>query len=455
MEKKNIHISHAILRAVSIFDPKGKSEKDFAKRLELLGFSKQSFHHNSLDFFKNNYYPEFKELIFSNQEKETVQTFRKEFNQSIYFLKTVFNPDENKNIITPIETTLNYCDLFIFPDGLSFFMLDFSSSNKTISEISDINFMIQKLDAVTKVKIEHKEFNWIEWVEENCLLGNKILSETAGKQIPIDSYSGSKFKLFTVLETKEAILQEQRLELLYDIGCNSRIGTAGGTERESPSKSYYNELMKNTISVFQNYDILPLFDSFTVIGNDILTSNQSGELKDTFAYKTWSDTYFRLVLFNLYLKFNLFKYNAEAKEDSVKTREKFEEFVNKYNFSHISFNFLPNLIIKNHRKTLEIDSELDLFQKRINRISLAIQEKQQGRMDNLIMLITIISSASSIQPIFKVLDNFRGTHHWSPILFYTIATSVFIVLAILVVSFLFPTQLKKTIKKISRYLTKE
>ncbi len=443
MEKKNIHISHAILRAVSIFDPKGKKNKDdFSKNLTKHGFELQLFQENSLNFFKNNYYPEFKELIFNNKENDAVLTYRKTFNQVLIF------PRETK-------ITLNYCDLFIFPDGLSFFMLDFSCTDKTISEISDINFMIQKLDAITKISIDQKEFKWIEWVEENCLLGNKILSENADKQISIDAFSGSKFKLFTVLETAIPIIHEQRMELLYDIGCNAKIGSAGGTEKDSPSSLYYADLLKNAISVFQNYDILPLFDTFTVIGHNLLSSNQEGEITETFAYKTWSDTYFRLVLFNLYLKFNLFKYNAEAKEDSVKTREKFENFVNKYNFSHISFNFLPNLIVKNHRKTLEIDSELDLFQKRINRISLAIQEKQQGRMDNLIMLITIISSASSVPSIFKVLDNFRGTHHWSPVLFYTIATSVFIVLAILVVGFLFPTQFKKTIKKISRFLTKE
>ena len=440
MKTPELVINHAILRASSIFDPKGKSEKDFAERLEEIGFSKQYFQQNSLDFFKNNYYPEFKELIFSNKGKEAVQTFRKEFNKVIVF------PRE-------IEATLNFCDLYIFPDGLSFFMLDFSTSNKTISEISDINFIIQKLDAFTKMKIEHKEFNWIEWVEENCLLGNKILSETAGKQIPIDSYSGSKFKLFTVLETKEAIPQEQRLELLYDIGCNAKIGSAGGKENYSPSDSYYAELMKNTISVFQNYDILPLFDTFTVIGNDILTSNQSGELKDTFAYKTWSDTYFRLVLFNLYLKFNLFKYNADAKEDSVKTREKFEDFVNKYNFSHISFNFLPNLLVKNHRKSLEIDSELDLFQKRINRISLAIQEKQQGRMDKLIMLITIVSSAGSIKPIFDTLDSYRDNLDWSPIIFYTIVSVVFILLGSFVVRFIFPTQVRNIIQKLKKIIS--
>ena len=440
MKTPELVINHAILRAASIFDPKGESEKYFAETLEEKGFSKLSFHSNSLDFFKNNYYPEFKELIYSNQEKEAVQTFRKEFNKVIVF------PRE-------IEATLNFCDLYIFPDGLSFFMLDFSTSNKTISEISDINFIIQKLDAVTKMKIEHKEFNWIEWVEENCLLGNKILSETAGKQIPIDSYSGSKFKLFTVLETKEAIPQEQRLELLYDIGCNAKIGSAGGKENYSPSDSYYAELMKNTISVFQNYDILPLFDTFTVIGNDILTSNQSGELKDTFAYKTWSDTYFRLVLFNLYLKFNLFKYNADAKEDSVKTREKFEDFVNKYNFSHISFNFLPNLLVKNHRKSLEIDSELDLFQKRINRISLAIQEKQQGRMDKLIMLITIVSSAGSIKPIFDTLDSYRDKLDWSPIIFYTIVSVVFILLGSFVVRFIYPTQVRNIIQKLKKIIS--
>ncbi len=434
MQTPELVINQAILRAVSIFDPKGKSEKGFAKRLEVNGFSKQSFHHSSLDFFKNNYYPEFKELIFSNQEKEAVQTFRKEFNKVIVF------PRE-------IEATLNFCDLYIFPDGLSFFMLDFSTSNKTISEISDINFIIQKLDAVTKMKIEQKEFNWIEWVEENCLFGNKILSETAGKQIPIDSYSGSKFKLFTVLETKVAIPQEQRLELLYDIGCNAKIGSAGGKENYSPSDSYYTELMKNAISVFQNYDILPLFDSFTVIGNDILTSNSPGEFKDSFAYKTWSDTYFRLVLFNLYLKFNLFKYNADAKEDSVKTREKFEDFVNKYNFSHISFNFLPNLLVKNHRKTLEIDSELDLFQKRINRISLAIQEKQQGRMDTLITIVTVLSSLGSVGPILDVLEDFRKEHHWSDAFFYSISITIFLLLVGVLARLVFPDHIKKTLKK--------
>ena len=60
MKTPELAINHAILRAVSIFDPKGKSEKDFAERLEEIGFSKQYFQQNSLDFFKNNYYPEFK-----------------------------------------------------------------------------------------------------------------------------------------------------------------------------------------------------------------------------------------------------------------------------------------------------------------------------------------------------------------------------------------------------------
>ena len=54
MEKKNIHISHAILRAVSIFDPKGKKNKDdFSKNLTKHGFELQLFQENSLNFFKN------------------------------------------------------------------------------------------------------------------------------------------------------------------------------------------------------------------------------------------------------------------------------------------------------------------------------------------------------------------------------------------------------------------
>jgi len=436
MEKSNIHISHAILRATSIFEPGGR-KSEFISKLKNKGFTNFHFNSESLHFFKNNYYPEFKELIFSNEKTNAIQTFRKEFNQTIIFPREII-------------VTLNYCDLFIFPNGLSFFMLDFSTSNKTISEISDINFMIQKLDAFTLVKLDQQEVLWIRWIETNCLLENKICSDNSDIQIPIDSYSGSKFKLFSILETSLPISQTLRLELLYDIGCNTKIGSAGGKENYSPSDSYYTELMNNAITVFQNYDILPLFDSFSVIGNDLFTSSKQQEIKETDAYKTWSETYFRLVLFNLYLKFNLFKYNAEVIEDSIKTRERFENFINTYNFSHISFSFLPNLLVKNHRKSLEIDSELDLFQKRIQRISLALQERQQNRMDKLITLITIFSYFGSIIPILKELELYRNNHEISQILFYSILFITFLFISFIGLRFLFPLHFKKIIRKIKR-----
>ena len=63
-------------------------------------------------------------------------------------------------------------------------------------------------------------------------------------------------------------------------------------------------------------------------------------------------------------------------DSSVKIRDEFESFLNTYNISHISYNFLPNLIAEKHRKSLQIDSELEKFQDRINRISQEIQEKE-------------------------------------------------------------------------------
>ena len=91
----------------------------------------------------------------------------------------------------------------------------------------------------------------INWIEENCLSGIKIASDSQSPKVEVDEYSGSKFKLFTLLDIEETISKEQTEELLYDIGCVAKIGSAGSNEDFSPSVDYYNSLLANKISVFK------------------------------------------------------------------------------------------------------------------------------------------------------------------------------------------------------------
>ena len=92
-----------------------------------------------------------------------------------------------------------------------------------------------------------------------------------------DFWIGSKFKLFTVVdieECKEIKAPGVISELLYDIGTVSPINVANGQHGLSPSKSFFEEIMTDKIEVFQNYAMLPLFDSFTTVGYNLLNGNE-------------------------------------------------------------------------------------------------------------------------------------------------------------------------------------
>ena len=204
-------------------------------------------------------------------------------------------------------------------------------------------------------------------------------------------------------------------------------------------------MINDKISVFNNYAILPLFDTFTVVGYNLLNEDKYGTKRST-----WSQTYFRIYLYNLLIKYNLYRYNMDMEHDSVKVRDEFESFLNTYNLSHISYNFLPNLIFHNHRKSLQIDEELTKFQERINRISQAIQEEQQKRSNLLLGIVGAMTSISSAKPIFEILENTRKDLSWNHGIFYSLTLLTTILLALPILAYLFPEKKKQLIRKWKR-----
>lgn len=261
MDYSNKQINHAIIKAISIFEITKK--RDFETTLVKNNYSISLINEESEKFFKNYFYPEFRHLLFSNIKTESVKTFTKKIDTVFTFMLQ----NEKGEFFRHTKINVNQCDLFLFPIGIHFFSIDFSLENTTFNDVSNINFFIQKLDHNVFIMNDKNEtFQWIDWIEQNCLNSIKILPKDPTDFVSVDAYSGSKFKIYNVIETTEELSQKNRLNLLYDLGCNARIGTAEGNGKDSPSDSYLNELLENKISVFQNYDILPLFDSFTVIG---------------------------------------------------------------------------------------------------------------------------------------------------------------------------------------------
>lgn len=433
MNKSKLIVNASIIKIIGVFEFDGQN-KNFDELL-----TKNLFSRNIIDdidsIHKNLWYPEFRNMFVLEKGNNSCKVYHKTINKELSFLL-------NKNT----ETKQNEClsvsilnvELFTFKEVLHFFSIEVSINQNELNYYSDLTFVINKFNSI--VFHNAVETKWVNWIEQNCLAGIKV-SSTEKYNVKVDDYSGSKFKLYTVLNLEEDIDEKTREELLYDIGCSAKIGSAGGNQYYSPSFDYYKSLFKNKITVFNNYTALPLFDSFTVIGNYLIDTD-----KDSFKRKTWAESYFKIVLYNLFIKFNLFRYNSELQEESiideVELRDKFERFLNTYNFSHISYNFLPNLIYKNHRKSLDIDNELVLFQKRINRISQSIQEEQQKRSNVLLAIVGVFTSISSAKPVFELIDTSRKTLGINPIVYYVMLGLLFFLIAIPVLIYLFPQKYK-------------
>jgi len=437
MDKSKLVVNDSIIKIIGIFEA-GNKKNELQRLLENNHFKNSPIKDGADNTHKNLWYPEFRNMFILEKGENASKIYHKEINRELTFL---LRENYQTKVKDYFDASILNVELFTFNEGLHFFSIEVSIKQEELSYYSDLTFIINKFNS--KVVNNESETNWVNWIEENCLAGIKITS-TEKLNVKVDDYSGSKFKLFTVLDLADSLDASTTDELLYDIGCGAKIGSAGGAEYFSPSQDYYKSLLKNKISVFSNYTILPLFDSVTVIGNKLF--DNSSEIKKQNSIKTWSQSYFRIVLYNLFIKFNLFRYNSELQEnsttDEVELRDKFESFLNTYNLSHISYNFLPNLIFQSHKESLDIKNELKLFQKRIVRISESIKEEQQKRSNVLLGIVGIFTSIGAVQPIYEFIESSRVSFAFNPILFYCIIAIILIILAIPVLIYLFPQKYK-------------
>lgn len=432
-----IKANAAIIRLVGIFEH--KNPQQCISGFENIGYRRESLEAETQTFLKNTFYPEFRDLMFLGIENSSATILKRKEDINVTFIKEQFSGDIH------VQTKLADIELYIFKNGLHFFSLQLDPLHLELEKLSDLMYCAR--DFKTEIFLSDKKEHWINWLETELLNGIQISSKDKQK-VHVDEFSGSKFKLFSVIDIPELennIDVETREKLLYDLGTVSMIGSAGGNSYHSPSQAYLELLMKDKISVFNNYTILPLFDSFTTLGNNLLTANYPQGVIDK--VRSWSQTYFRIYLYNIFIKYNLFRYNLEMGDDSVKVRDEFESFLNTYNLSHISYNFLPNLLFHQHSKGLQIDEELQKFQERINRISQAIQEEAQKRSNLLLTFVGAMTSISGLQPLLEYLEIGRKNLGFGYLSYYPLLLVLLFMLAIPVLAYLFPEKKKQLLKK--------
>ncbi len=219
---------------------------------------------------------------------------------------------------------------------------------------------------------------------------------------------GNKLKLFFCLSHEFTFPAEySESHLLYDLATCAPPGTAAGLgERPElkPSDSYYSGLTgRYRISVFDNWSALCLFDTFTLV--------QRGPVYDF----NWEFRYFRfLYIHSLFVKsylaetsreFYLHTMNRDLEED-------FFEFDKHYNFRHVSYNFLPQMICEKIREGLNIERELSDIREAIvrdNHKRLERRETEEAKNEKRINLVLfIIALLTVVEAVYHGTEWFYG-----------------------------------------------
>jgi hypothetical protein len=337
-------------------------------------------------------------------------------------------------------------ELFLFNNEVGILSLTFEPETLDILCISDLTVALKSFD--TPVESGNIQSVFHEFISANILAGIQL----RGKNVKADDYSGSKFKIYSVINTTDPDdgSKYDRDKLVFEIGTGSRIGELGSNGYNAPSQEYFDEIMGNSIKVFNNYTGLALLDSFTVIGNGDPSGKQiffQSKDKHFYQFNTYNRIYFAIYVLNLYIRYNIFRFNAVFNDNPVKTREEFELFVNDYNYSHISFNFLPNIFHQKIYAALNIDDEINHFEKRLGSLATKIQEDQEKRQATLLGLVSVLTGLSSFSDIIDLLEKLRSQIGWSTGLFYASLVFLLVALAVPLLIYLFPESAKKIKRK--------
>ena len=335
----------------------------------------------SLQFLKDYFYPNFRNLMFLRDNEDETFRYVKLDNQTV---SLIYGRNERRRIYS---IGIHKSELYLFKEQIGLFSIsiEIQEANKNLDDISNIISIVKNFDA----ELENGTL-WHHWISKE-LLANIPLRSTDESIVSSDEYSGSKFKVYSVLDFEHE--RQERKNHLYDIATSSPLGAGFGRGFYAPDEQYFDQIMTNRIAVFTNWEAVCLFDSFCCIGDKNL--NEPGSI----SYISWDYTYFRIYLYRLFFKYNLYRYNSMINETDAKKillRDQFESFLNKYNIGHISFNFLGNELFNKTGHALELDKELITFRERINNLSKVLQEERESKTNNLLQIYIILQTNKKI-----------------------------------------------------------
>jgi hypothetical protein len=194
LDKNTLKVSSSIIKIIGVFE--SVNVKKTISGFKSIGYSSDSLDDDTLGFYKNYWYQEFRDLLFLFKGDAAAEYLTKNIEKEFEFIKT--EDYITKEPIIKVSAGIKSVELFLFPNGLHFFSIELYTPVLSLLEISELTNCARDFDK--KVVIDGETIKWVNWIEKNCLNNIKISSNPTEAPVSVDEFSGSKFKLFTVVD---------------------------------------------------------------------------------------------------------------------------------------------------------------------------------------------------------------------------------------------------------------
>lgn len=348
------------------------ADADFAAKMAADPFWTQSVYTSEdVENGSKFYFPEFVDLCM-----EKVKTFRHEIDKKIMVKSR--GGQMKPALLTDIQ-------VYLYPFGIVLYSIGMRQDDVEIADSFDVLMSARMLVSMNGDS---------DFVKE-AIAPLDALRQKAGAESLLES--GNKFKIFrSVVVDSEVVGQKEFDKLLFSAGTMTMYDE---NDSMSFTQSYFESILsKGRLSVFRNWAALSILDTYTIL------AFQPKE----FMLKSWENDYFsKLYLYSLFRKFFLFRLNDRFRSDPSRIaglKNELESFESEYSFPMLSYNFLPELVVKSMEAGLDIEEEKEKITVMVTREKERKEAETGDKMNLFLGVISALTLFSAIWDFSCLMD---------------------------------------------------
>lgn len=323
---------------------------------------------------------------------------------------SIFNDKSGElKVIDGYNLQLTNLHIYRFPLGITLYAIEIDDSGSDLNDLTYAHSLIREIPS--------------RWSQLNAEFRDALAPLM--NLIPDGSLSatrGNKLKVFQILLVNEENYTDSHL---YEIGCCIPIDIVDSNHYLSPSKQYYDSIMKeNYVAPFKTWKALSLVDTYTAL---FKSADKFDEKIWNNERIKWTNSYYRFIFLRVlvqktFLSTQNVQYRLnKSNSNIIRDLARMEQY---YFYDNISYNFLPDLINKQMEKGMAINEEKA-------ELSQQIKEKDNKNSNTLTAILSVFAIFSICLDIYNIARLIIGRE--SQILLSTISVISTICIIIVII----------------------